>query len=331
MVKLGYVLSSEEHSGPDLVRFAAEAEEAGFEFGLISDHFHPWIEDQGESPFVWSVVGAIGQATSRLRIGTGVTCPLIRTHPAVIAQAAATTEQLMPGRFFLGLGTGEKLNEHVVGANWPPINVRGEMLDEAVEAIRQLWSGEMVDHRGRHYTVVDAKLYSMPPAPPPMLLAASGPFAARRAGEIGDGLISTAPKKELIDAFAETGNEGPRLGRLSVCYAESEEEGIETAMRYWPNGAIHGSFMLDLALPSDFESVAELLTPDKVTSSIVCSPDPEKHIARIQQYIEAGFTEICVHQVGPEQEAFFEFYRREVLPHFHRSEAVIGRHDGRKE
>jgi G6PDH family F420-dependent oxidoreductase len=323
MTTLGYVLSSEEQTPRRLVELATRAEQAGFELGLISDHYLPWVEAQGESGFVWSVIGAISRATSRLRIGTGVTCPTMRTHPAIIAQAAATTEQLMPGRFFLGLGTGEKLNEHVVGGDWPPIKTRQGMLYEAIDVIRQLWTGDEVDFEGKYYRVEDAKLYSIPDAPPPLLVAASGKDGAEKAGEIADGLISTAPDREIVEAFEATGNRGHRVARLSVCYAEDEEDAISIAMRYWPNGAIHGSFMLDLALPRDFEAVAGLLTPEQVTGSIVCGPDPRKHIARIEEYIDAGFDEVCIHQAGPEQDGFFRFYEREILPHF-QSAASVG-------
>jgi len=213
MTAVGYALSSEEHGASDLVRHARRAEEAGFSFAVISDHYHPWIDRQGQSPFVWGVLGAIAQATESLRVGTGVTCPTVRIHPAIVAQAAATAATLMPGRFFLGLGTGERLNEHILGTPWPEWDVRSDMLEEAVGVIRELWDGAVTSHHGRHYTVENARIYSLPDRLPPIYLAAGGPKAARLAARLGDGLIGTGPDASLIDGFAGAGGEGPRLGR----------------------------------------------------------------------------------------------------------------------
>src|SRR3954452_3254717 len=196
MPELGYSLSSEEHGPSDLVRFAKAAEDAGFTYALISDHFHPWVDAQGNSPFVWTVIGGIADATERIRLGTGVTCPTIRTHPAIIAQAAATSAAMMPGRFFLGVGSGENLNEHITGQRWPEADVRQDMLEEAVAVMRLLWQGGNQSHHGTYFTVENARLYTLPPEPVPVMVGASGPKAAELAGRIGDGLISTAPSKE---------------------------------------------------------------------------------------------------------------------------------------
>src|SRR5918996_3866961 len=190
-MECGYALSSEEHLPLDLVRYARRAEEAGLPFALVSDHFHPWIDRQGESPFVWSVIGGIAVETETLRLGTGVTCPTIRTHPAIIAQAAATSAAMMPGRFFLGVGTGENLNEHILGDRWPPSDIRREMLEEAVDVMRSLWEGGSQSHYGDYYVVENARLYTLPEEPPPILVAASGPRAAELAGRIGDGFVGT--------------------------------------------------------------------------------------------------------------------------------------------
>src|SRR5438552_901542 len=198
MVELGYALSSEEHTPNNLVRYAQRAEEVGFAFALISDHYHPWIDQQGHSPFVWSVIGGIAQATQRLRLGTGVTCPTIRTHPAIIAQAAATAAAMMPGRFFLGVGTGENLNEHILGNRWPPHDQRLAMLEEAIEVMRLLWQGGEQTYRGHFYTVENARLFTLPDEPLPVMIAASGTRAAQAAGRIGDGLISTKPEAEIV-------------------------------------------------------------------------------------------------------------------------------------
>src|SRR5688572_25399270 len=219
MTEIGYALSSEEHAAPDLVRYAERAEAAGFTFALLSDHFHPWIERQGHSPFAWTVLGGIADRTERLRVGTGVTCPLIRMHPALVAQAAATVGELMPGRFFLGLGTGEALNEHITGDRWPPASVRLEMLEEAIEVMRRLMSGKVVDHDGDHYTVEGARVYCDPDTAPPMLVAAAGKQAAELAAR-ADGIIGTAPESETLEAFDAAGGDGkPKIGQVMVCWA----------------------------------------------------------------------------------------------------------------
>ena len=238
MPEIGYALSSEEHPPNDLVALARRAEEAGFAYALISDHFHPWVDAQGHSPFVWGTIGGIAQATERLRLGTGVTCPMIRTHPAIIAHAAATAEAMMPGRFFLGVGTGENLNEHVTGARWPAGDERLEMLAEAIDVIRLLWQGGYQTHRGPHYTVEDARIYTLPDPLPPIMVAAAKPGAARLAAA-NDGFIGTSPDAEIVQTFEEAGGAGkPRFGQVTMCWAESEEAAKQTAFEVWPNAAI---------------------------------------------------------------------------------------------
>jgi coenzyme F420-dependent glucose-6-phosphate dehydrogenase len=314
-LRLGYALSSEEHRPLDLVRYAKRAEEAGFPFALISDHYHPWIERQGESPFVWNVLGGIAAETERLRIGTGVTCPLMRTHPAVIAQAAATTEAMMPGRFFLGVGTGENLNEHILGRGWPSASVRLEMLEEAIEIIRRLFEGGLKSHRGRHYTVEDARLYTLPDEPPPIVVAAGGPAAGELAGRVGDGLVGTSPDPEVIAAFDHAGGSGkPRYGQVTVCWAEDEEEARRTAYEWWPNAALRGPLAQELPLPSHFEEAAAMVDEADVAETIVCGPDPERHLEAIRTYADAAYDHVYVHQVGPDQDGFFDFYEAEILP-----------------
>jgi G6PDH family F420-dependent oxidoreductase len=316
MVQVGFALSSEEHPPRELVRQARRAEEVGFPFALISDHFHPWIDRQGHAPMVWPVIGAIAQATERLRLGTGVTCPMIRTHPAVVAQAAATAACLMPGRFFLGVGTGENLNEHITGDRWPPPAERVEMMEEAVEVIRLLWGGGVQSHRGRHYTVDRARLYTLPDEPPPLLVAASSPVAAELAGRIGDGFVSTAPKADLVERFAGAGGEGPRIGQLTVCWAETEEEARRTALEWWPTAGMKGDLNQELPTPEQFEAVAQNVREEDVDGPVVCGPDPERHLEAIRAFDEAGFTHVYLHQVGPDQDGFFRFCEREVLPRF---------------
>ena len=314
MVTIGYALSSEEHPPRDLVRYARLAEDVGFEFAVISDHFHPWTDRQGQSPFVWSVIGAIAETTERLRLGTGVTCPTVRLHPAIVAHAAATAATMMPGRFFLGVGTGEQLNEHVLGQRWPSTLVRREMLREAIEVIRLLWSGDLVSHAGRYFTVENARLYTRPEEPIELYVAAGGEKAAEIAGELGDGIISTAPKTELLDTFDAAGGRGKgRYGQLTVCYAETEAEARRTAHEVWPNAALAGDLGQELPLPQHFEEAATMVTEDAVAEAVVCGPDVERHIAAIGKFVDAGFDHVYVHQVGPEQEAFIRFYESEVL------------------
>jgi coenzyme F420-dependent glucose-6-phosphate dehydrogenase len=315
MVSLGYTLSSEERTPRELVALAARAEEAGFEFALVSDHYHPWIDEQGESPFVWGVIGAIAEATERLSLGTGVTCPTMRMHPALVAQAAATSAALMPGRFFLGVGTGENLNEHILGERWPSADERLEMLEEAIELIRELWQGELVSWRGRYFTVDRARLYSLPDEPPPLAVAAAAPKAARLAGRAGDALISVAPERETVENFESAGGDGkPRYGQLHVCWAEREEDAIETARRVWPNAALPGDLGQELALPRHFQQATSALSAEQVTGAVICGPDPERHSQAIEEFTDAGFDHVYVHQIGPDQEGFFRFYEREILP-----------------
>ena len=315
MVKFGYALSSEEHGPSELVRNARRAEDAGFSFALISDHFHPWIDRQGSSPFVWSVLGGVAEATRTLRVGTGVTCPTTRVHPAIVAHAAATVATMLEGRFFLGVGSGESLNEHILGDHWPEIPVRQERLEEAVAVIRRLWTGEMTSHRGSHYTVENARLYTLPDEPPPIMVAAAGPRATELAARIGDGLIGLSPDREAIERFERAGGAGrPRFGQLHVCVAADEAAAMRVAHEWWPNGAVPGDLNAELPLPSHFEAATGTVTPEDVAEQIVCGPDPHAHLEAIREFIEAGFDHVYLHQVGPDQEAFFDLYENEVLP-----------------
>ena len=317
MVQLGYALSSEEFRPNDLVRNAALAEEAGFPYALISDHFHPWMDAQGHAPFVWGVLGGIAGATSRLAVGTGVTCPTVRIHPAIVAQAAATAAAMLPGRFFLGVGSGELLNEHVTGAHWPPVSVRLEMLREAVGVIRALWRGGYVTHHGRFYTVENARLYTLPEEIPPIHVAAAGAEAAALAGEIGDGVIDTSPNPEVVQAFDAAGGAGkPRYGQMTVCWGEDAGAARELAHRMWGYTALPGQLSQELALPLYYDQATQIVTPDQVAEKVVCGPDPEKYLDKIRAFADAGFTHVYLHQVGPDQEGFFRFARRELLPAF---------------
>jgi coenzyme F420-dependent glucose-6-phosphate dehydrogenase len=313
-MELGYALSSEEHSPADLVRHARAAEEAGFGFGLISDHIHPWVDAQGHSAFVWSVLGGIAQATGKFRIGTGVTCPLMRIHPAIVAHAAATTACLMPGRFFLGVGTGENLNEHVLGAKWPAPDERLEMLEEAVEVMRLLWQGDYETHRGKHYTVENLRIFDLPDDPIEVAVAAMQPQAAQLAGRIGDSLVNVAPKQEIVDKFEESGGKGkPKYGQITVCYAESKDEAKKTAFEVWPNALVEGSASQELPLPSDFEQLTEDRDADELADTLTLGPDVDEYVEQVKEYEQAGYTHIYFHQVGPDQDAFLAFAQNELF------------------
>jgi G6PDH family F420-dependent oxidoreductase len=322
---LGYALSSEEHQPLDLVRNAARAEESGFDFALISDHFHPWIDRQGQSPFVWNVLGGIAEATERITVGTGVTCPILRIHPAIVAQAAATAAAMLPGRFFLGVGTGENLNEHVLGQRWPSTEVRREMLEEAVEVMRLLWGGDLTSHRGRHYTVENARIYTLPDEPIEVMVAAGGTQAAKLAGRIGDGLIGTSPELETLEAFDTAGGAGkPRYAQVTVCWAERESDARRIALECWPNAALQGPLGQELPLPSHFEGAAGMVTEHSIAEAIVCGPEPGPYAEAINEYIDAGYTHVYLHQVGADQEGFFRFCQAELLPHYSRGAASAG-------
>jgi coenzyme F420-dependent glucose-6-phosphate dehydrogenase len=336
MTSIGYALSSEEHRPSDLVTNARLAEEAGFEFALISDHFHPWIDRQGQSPFVWSVLGGIATTTKTIKVGTGVTCPMIRIHPAIIAQAAATTAAIMPGRFFLGVGTGENLNEHILGDRWPDWDVRVRMLTEAVDVIRELWSGKVTSYEGEFYEVENARIYTLPEKPIEIMVAASGERAAKVAGAIGDGLISTAPKAELVTAFdgarngngTQSGNGNgstrrgrPRYGQLTVCRGADGRKARRTALEMWPTAGIPGESGQELPNPKHFEQLAELVTEEIIGKQVVCGPDIDRHVEAIQAYLDAGFDHVYIHQIGPDQAGFIDAYARDVLPRFSRQPA----------
>lgn len=313
-IEVGYWLSSEEHGARTLVDLAEAAEAHGFAHAMISDHFHPWVPQQGHAPFVWGVLGAIADRTERLHLATGVTALLRRIHPVVVAQAAATAAVLLEGRFALGLGTGERLNEHVVGGAFPRPRQRRRRLEEAIPILRALLAGDEVSHDGRHFTVENAQLYTRPETPPPLWVAASGKRAARLAGSQADGLIGLEPDPTLVSAYQSAGGRGPVIGQVHVCWAPTVDDATATARRWWPNGAMPASLLTELARPTHFEEVAELVTTDALARSVVCGPDPEAMARAVLRFAAAGFTRVYVHQVGPDQEGFFDHWEREVRP-----------------
>ncbi|AYG78982.1 F420-dependent glucose-6-phosphate dehydrogenase [Streptomyces hundungensis] len=314
MTQYGYFLSSEEHTPAELVEQARMAEQAGFTALWISDHYHPWNGEQGQSPFVWSVIGALSQAVS-LPVETAVTCPIIRTHPAVLAQAAATSAVQLGGRFRLGIGSGEALNEHILGDPWPEASVRLEMMEEAVRVMRLLFTGEQVSHHGKHYTVENARLYTVPDEPVPIDVSAFGPLAAEVAGRIGDGFITMAPDTTSIERFRRSGGgTKPVMAGLKVCWGTDEEEAVRTAHRLWANEQLPGELPQILPTPSHFEQASELVTADRVRENVTCGPDPDAHVAAVKGYVDAGFDTVYINQIGKDQQGFFDFYRTKVLP-----------------
>lgn len=318
MVQIGYALSSEEHRPNDLVDMAVQAEELGFSFIGISDHFHPWMDSQGQSPFVWSTLGGIATRTSRIQVLTGVTPLSLHYHPTILAQAVATIADMMPGRFNFGIGTGEALNEHITGEVWPPVSIRQEMMLESLEIIRELWQGNYTTVDGMYYTVHNAKLYTLPEQLPPVIVSATGPESAKIAAETGDALITTSANAEVVKAFQESGGEGkPIYGQMTVCYGEDEEQAKQTALDIWGYTVLGGQASQELPLPKHYqEAIASFATPDLVAKSVVCGPDAAKYHEKMQAYIDAGFTHVYIHQVGQDQKSFFEFAKKEILPKY---------------
>jgi G6PDH family F420-dependent oxidoreductase len=313
-MRVGYFLSSEEFGPAELLDQARMAEQAGFHGFWISDHFHPWSEAQGQSPFVWSMVGALSQATT-LPVTTSVTCPTVRLHPAVVAQAVATSAVLHGGRFQLGVGTGEALNEHIFGDPWPEAEVRLERLEEAVELMRKLWAGGFVNHRGKHYTVQNARIYTLPDQPPKVYVSGFGRRSVELAARIGDGYISTKPDPALVRRFREHGGDGkPTQAGFKACYAADVEQATKIAYERWRSDALPGELNQVLPSPRHFEQVGKLVTADMVTGLFALGPDPHRMLSMIKQFQQAGYDEVYVANIGPYYREFFELFSREVLP-----------------
>jgi G6PDH family F420-dependent oxidoreductase len=312
-MKIGYFLSCEEHGPRSLIDQARAAEEAGFDALWISDHYHPWTDEQGQSPFVWSVIGAVGEATE-LEVTTAVTCPTVRIHPAVVAQAAATSALLCRGGFRLGVGSGEALNEHVTGSRWPTADVRIEMLEEAVEVIRRLFTEDKVTHHGEHYTVEDARLYTRPDEPTPILVSAFGPKAMEVAARIGDGFITTMPDPDAIKQYRDQGGKGPTSAGAKVCFGDSRDDAVATAHRLWGHTGVPGELSQVLPSPSHFGQVAQIVPPEKIGETMPCGPDVDEHVEKLSQYVDAGYDELYISQIGEFNADFFKVYGEQVLP-----------------
>ena len=315
-MEIGYHLSSEELDPISMVRCAGRAEQVGFSFITVSDHYHPWTHRQGQSPFVWAVLGGIAAVTNRVDVGTAVTCPTTRVHPAVIAQAAATAAVMMPGRFFLGVGTGEALNEHILGDRWPSSGVRREMLEEAIEVMRLLWSGGSQSHVGTHYTVEQATVFTLPDEPPPIIVSGFGKHSIDLAARVGDGYMNTKPDAEAVGRYRQGGGEGLCFGKMDVALADTEAAARALALETWPTSALGGELGQVLPLPAHFEAATVLVSEEDVAQSILCDQDPQAHIDLLREYSDAGYDRVLVQQVGLDQDRFLDMYAESVLPSF---------------
>ncbi len=312
-MKIGYFLSCEEYAPDQLIEQATLAEESGFDALWISDHFHPWNDQQGESPLVWSIIGAISQVCD-LGITTAVTCPTMRIQPTIVAQAAATSAVLCKGGFKLGVGSGEALNEHIHGQPWPSADIRLDMLEEAVAVMRELWTGEFVNHYGRYFTVDSARIYTLPESPPEIYISGFGPKSVSLAAKIGDGYITTSPDPELLSQFRSESGGKPTTAGFKVGWAPTQAEGVQHAHRLWANSGIPGELAQVLPSPRHFEQAMELVTEDMTRETVTCGSDVDAHVAGFDKFLEAGFDEIYVANMGPHYRDMIETYGREVLP-----------------
>ncbi len=316
MTRYGYTLMTEQSGPRELVRYAAAAEQAGFDFEVSSDHYFPWLDAQGHAGYAWSTLGAVSQVTERIELMTYVTCPIVRYHPAVVAQKAATLGVLSDGRFTLGLGAGENLNEHVVGEGWPPVNVRHEMLEEAVHIIRDLLAGGYVNFVGDHFRVDSAKLWDLPQSPVDIAVAVSGRQSVQTFAPLADHLVSTEPDASLVEGW-DAAHDGPsrKIGQIPVCYGPDKDEAVRAAHEQFRWFA--GGWKVNAELPgtAGFAAATQFVTPEDVAENIPCGPDVEAIVSAVQQFAEAGFTDVALVQIGDAgQEDFLAAAEKELLP-----------------
>ena len=313
MARFGYKLMTEEHGPKALVANAVRAERAGFDFVSISDHFHPWLDAQGHAPFAWSVLGAIAPATAKIGIATGLTCPVLRYHPAIVAQAAATIAVMSDGRFTLSVGAGERLNEHVTGVRWPSIPERHAMLGEAIDIFRLLWRGGVQNHKGAHYVVDHAQIFDLPEKPIPVVLGVSGPASLALANEKADGIMATSPEADLVKGFKQ--GKGPAYGEVALAWAGTEEAGRKLAHERFRFSAFDWSVNSELPSVEGFETASKFVRPEDLADTIPAGPDPEVHLKAIRKYLDAGFDHVVLTGIGPDQEGFARFFEKELRPH----------------
>jgi G6PDH family F420-dependent oxidoreductase len=314
MTRFGYTLMTEQSGPRDLLSYAVAAEEAGFDFEVCSDHYSPWLTSQGHAPYAWSVLGAVAQATSRVELATYVTCPIIRYHPAVVAQKAATLQLLSEGRFILGLGSGENLNEHITGEGWPPIAQRQDMLVEAATIIRELQSGDLVTWEGDYFRVESARVWDAPDGGVPIAIAVSGEKSVAQFAPLADHLVAVEPEPDLIKAWdKEKGSTKTRkIGQVPICWDSDEQRAIKRAhdqFRWFAGGwAVNA----DLPTPAGFEGASTFVRPEDIAKQIPCGPDLDAAVQAVQSFWEAGFTDVAIVQVGDEGQA--EFLDRAAKP-----------------
>ncbi|MFE2378761.1 TIGR03557 family F420-dependent LLM class oxidoreductase [Streptomyces sp. NPDC059398] len=312
-MQIGYKLASEAYGPDELIQQAVRAERAGFDFVEISDHYHPWLDNQGHSPFVWTVLGAIAARTERIGLATGVTCPTVRYHPAVIAQAAATLALVSDGRFTLGVGSGERLNEHVTGSGFPnSVPERHALLREALEIIRLLWQGGYCSYDGRHLRLDDARVFDLPKELPAIAVAAGGPHAARIAAELGDGLFATEPRSDLVQAYRKAGGGGPRYVEVPMAWAPDEHTAARAALDTSRWALTGWKVMSELPNPANFEAATTTVREEDVLAQFACGPDPARYVEVAQPFVDAGFDRLVMQNAGPDPDGFIEFYRTEL-------------------
>ncbi|ONM50057.1 TIGR03557 family F420-dependent LLM class oxidoreductase [Nocardia donostiensis] len=312
-MQIGYKLATEAFGPNELIRQAVLAEAAGFDFVEMSDHYHPWLETQGHSPFTWTVLGAIAQQTERVGLVTGVTCPTVRYHPAIIAQAAATLALVSGGRFTLGVGAGERLNEHIVGDGFPDTAAgRHRLLREALEIIRLLWRGGYQSYEGRFLRLCDARVFDLPDELPVIAVAASGGQSARMAAELGDGLFATEPKPGVVERYREAGGDGPRYAEVTVAWAKDEDTGARAAWETARWGVTGWKVMSELPNPVNFEAATATVRVEDIRSAFACGTDPQRYIELAQPFVDAGFDHLVLQNNGPDPDGFIDFYQREL-------------------
>ncbi|WP_328379563.1 TIGR03557 family F420-dependent LLM class oxidoreductase [Streptomyces sp. NBC_01020] len=312
-MQIGYKLAAESFGPKELVRQAVLAEQAGFDFVEMSDHYHPWLDAQGHSPFVWTVLGTIAAKTEHIGLATGVTCPTVRYHPAVVAQAAATLALVSDGRFTLGVGSGERLNEHVTGEGFPnSVSERHARLREALEIIRLLWSGGYRSYDGRYLKLDDARVFDLPPELPDIVVAAGGPAAARIAAELGDGLFATEPKGETVEAYRSAGGDGPRYAEVPMAWARNAHVGANAALATSRWAVTGWKVMSELPNPANFEAATATVREEDILSTFACGTDPGRFLEKAQPFVDAGFERLVTQNAGPDPDGFMDFYRSEL-------------------
>jgi G6PDH family F420-dependent oxidoreductase len=315
----GYTLMCEQHDPRDLVRRAVRAEEAGFDFLVISDHFHPWLPSHHHSPFAWSVLGAVADRTERVELATMVTCPFVRYHPAIIAQAAATVAVMSDGRFTLGLGAGERLNEHVVGLGWPAADERHQMLLESIEVIQALWTGEFTSYRGEFVTVEDARIYDLPDRPPAIFVAAGGRDAAELAADLADGICATEPDADLVEAFTGAGGDpSATWSQIPLSWAPDADAALARAHDQFRFGVPGWKVMAELPDPVNFEAATGTVRPEDVAANVPSGPDAGAHLEGIRAYLDAGYEKVAVIDIGEDEAGFLRFWSEELGPELRR-------------